>query len=144
MSCPKGTRRLVGLGEYMTRRQKTMREIKFKLVKKGILQGIVSLHPNGIIAPAWEWDTAYEYTGLHDKNGKEIYEGDILGGIWKECYIAWCEKCKSFEVFFDTEVFPKYCNVCNGDAHWCEVVEDDGKLEVIGNIYENPELLEVK
>jgi len=36
------------------------------------------------------------------------------------------------------------CAQCSGDIAWYEVVEDDGKLEVIGNIYENPELLETK
>jgi hypothetical protein len=82
------------------------------------------------------------YTGLHDFNNREIYEGDILGGIWQGCYISWCDKCRSFELFFDTEQSPKYCNACNGDAHWAELVEDDGFLRVIGNIYENPELLQ--
>jgi len=81
------------------------------------------------------------YTGLKDRNGKEIYEGDILGGIWEQCYIAWCDKCKAFQVFIVGLSSPKYCMACNGDVHWAEIVEDDSKLEVIGNIYENPELL---
>ena len=34
------------------------------------------------------------------------------------------------------------CMACEGDIHWCEVVEDNNKLEVIGNIYENKELLD--
>lgn len=77
-------------------------------------------------------------TGLKDKNGKEIYEGDILGGIWESGFISWCEKCKQFQ-YHGAGIG---CMACSGDVHWCEIVEDDGKLEVIGNIHENPELLE--
>lgn len=79
-----------------------------------------------------------QYTGLKDKNGKEIYEGDILGGIWESGFISWCEKCKQFQ-YHGAGIG---CMACSGDVHWCEIVEDDGKLEVIGNIHENPELLE--
>lgn len=76
-------------------------------------------------------------TGLKDKNGKEIYEGDILGGIWESGFISWCEKCKQFQ-YYGAGIG---CMACSGDVHWCEIVEDDGKLEVIGNIHENRELL---
>lgn len=74
-------------------------------------------------------------TGLKDKNGKPIYEGDVLGGYYGG-YVKWCDRCKSFETFFGDE-----CAACNGDVLWAEVVEDDGKLEVIGNVHKNPELL---
>lgn len=76
-------------------------------------------------------------TGLKDKNGKEIYEGDILGGIWEGGYIGYCEKCKQFQYYSCGE-----CMACSGDVHWHEIVEDDGKLEVISNVHENPELVE--
>lgn len=79
-----------------------------------------------------------QYTGLKDKNGKEIYEGDILGGIWESGFISWCEKCKQFQ-YHSAGIG---CMACSGDVHWYEIVEDDGKLEVIGNIHENHELLE--
>jgi uncharacterized phage protein (TIGR01671 family) len=77
-------------------------------------------------------------TDLKDKNGKEIYWGDILGGIWESGFISWCEKCKQFQ-YHSAGIG---CMACSGDVHWCEIVEDDGKLEVIGNIHENHELLE--
>lgn len=80
--------------------------------------------------------TFEQYTGLKDKNGKEIYEGDILGGIWEGGCISYCEKCKQFQYHSCGE-----CMACSGDVHWYEIVEDDEKLEVIGNIHENPELL---
>lgn len=78
-------------------------------------------------------------TGLKDKNGKLIYEGDILGGTYADGYISYCDKCKSLQYFI-----PNFnCLSCEGDVHWAELVEEDGNLEIIGNIYENPELLEV-
>lgn len=79
-----------------------------------------------------------QFTGLHDKNGKEIYEGDYVGGIW-DGYIAYCDKQKSLQLFFSFG-----CAGCEGDVHWYDLIEDDGKLEVIGNIYENPELLKTE
>ena len=80
------------------------------------------------------------FTGLRDKNGKEIYEGDLLGGTWGDGYIGYCDKCKSFEYF--STVFS--CMACEGDVTWRELVENDGKLEVIGNIYESSNLLDTK
>lgn len=86
---------------------------------------------------------AYEYqdwimlpwVGLLDKNAEEIYEGDILGGTYEGGWIEYCEDCKAFQYHASDE-----CFACMGDVHWYELVEDDRKLEVIGNIYENPNL----
>lgn len=79
-------------------------------------------------------------TGLKDKNGKLIYQGDILGDIYNGLYIHYCEHCHQFQLYSQGYG----CMACNGDIHWIEVVEDNKKLEVIGNIYENPKLLEVE
>ena len=77
-----------------------------------------------------------QFTGLKDKNGKEIYEGDILGGLYDGGYISWCEKCKQFQYFGCKDE----CFACGGDVHWFELLVEE-ELEVIGNIFENPELI---
>lgn len=85
-----------------------------------------------------------QYTGLKDKNGKEIYEGDILGDIYEHGYIAYCDKCKQLQ-FFDADMG---CMMCSGDIYWRDIVESErngefaGELEVVATIHKNPELLE--
>ncbi|PTF20447.1 hypothetical protein BUY42_00260 [Staphylococcus devriesei] len=69
-------------------------------------------------------------TGLKDKNGTEIYEGDIVKNIYDEIYVV-----KWFDADFHLE--EKY----NGGFDYLELYSGDNK-KVIGNIYENPELLE--
>lgn len=72
-----------------------------------------------------------EYTGLKDKNGREIYEGDLLkddAGIGE---VEWVQEHCAFMIFTREPSFYYH-------------MESDGQLkvsEVIGNIYENPELL---
>lgn len=77
-----------------------------------------------------------QYTGLKDKDGKEVYEGDIIkawGGMNSE-----------------TKVFPveytnssAYQNSYAGYKILCDIWFSGDGCEVIGNIYENPELLTV-
>jgi hypothetical protein len=70
-----------------------------------------------------------EYTGLHDKNGREIYEGDVVKN----------EYGKVMEVQYD----PRSAAFGVGDYYFGTI--GSGKtLEVIGNIFENPELLEAQ
>ncbi len=78
-----------------------------------------------------------QYTGLKDKNGKEIYEGDILNLKEKKliCPVEWDKQDCMFVIKMPGEEDDLYC------AHRVIYLEE-GK--VIGNIYENPELLESK
>jgi uncharacterized phage protein (TIGR01671 family) len=81
-----------------------------------------------------------QFTGLKDKNGKEIYEGDILE---ENMFVKWCDEQGSYELFLYAfnDDGSDYCLACGGDMHWYEVAERPCPYEVIGNIYENPDLL---
>ena len=69
-----------------------------------------------------------EYTGLKDMDGKEIYEGDILFESFREEY---------FKVVFENGSFR-----AEADGYSLDLEDYDDICEVVGNIYENPELIE--
>lgn len=73
-----------------------------------------------------------EYTGLKDRNGKEIYEGDIVTGLFNYTDIIGPIVYGSDASFFINRE-GLYGIGLNNAEDW---------LEVIGNIYENPELLQ--
>ncbi len=106
----------------------------------------IKIYLNGVVSQDGEWVTGmYEimqFTGLLDKEGREIYEGDILEkeGRWITPKVA------RYEVVFD---IGEFIGGCIGTYE----VEGKGEIyiilkpelfdasEILGNIYENEELL---
>ena len=76
-------------------------------------------------------------TGLRDKNGKEIFEGDILDYKGRKALVRWHGSYASFIYRFVDELQ-------NRNTEWKPLYLAYMKCEIIGNIYENPELLEDK
>ena len=118
-----------------------MRETKFRFWHK-ILRRMSKPHGLGVI---WEylceeWGGPFnwtdveklQYTGRHDKNGVEICEGDIFGNLAAlRCVIRRLDDGAYKLVFCDTRITP-----------WSITDPRVRKSEVIGNVWEHPELLE--
>lgn len=84
-------------------------------------------------------------TGLHDKNGKEIFEGDILRNDVGDLGIVRFGKLpldKSGDCVCSYLAFYVECRGQIGRAPSFECAEIGDWMEIIGNIYENPELME--
>lgn len=75
-------------------------------------------------------------TGLFDKNGKEIFEKDIVDFKGRKAIVKWHGSYASFIYEFVDELQ-------NRTTEWQPLYLSYYKFEIIGNIYENPELLEV-
>jgi len=150
-----------------------MREIKFRAWHKGQKQMFTALYLTfGGKIGIWNYEETeidfasdypylelMQYTGLKDKNGKEIYEGDICRAMQGEqqkpesFYLT-----KSNVTFWrgSFEFFGKPLSDVNTDNNgyaksimWCwhghnnlpDIYEEINNIEIIGNRFENPELL---
>lgn len=104
-----------------------------------IINEVIEANEQYITIGSWcpvDPKTIEQSTGLFDKNGKEIFEKDILDYNGRKVIVKWHGSYASFIYEFvdelqnrTTELKPLYLSYY--------------KFEVIGNIYENPELLEV-
>jgi hypothetical protein len=72
-----------------------------------------------------------QYTGQYDKNGKEIYEGDICQSCYGRGKVFYDDRGFRFEFGLDTDGLWEMATGVEGDT-----------FEIIGNIHKNPELLE--
>ena len=113
-----------------------MRDIKFRALDE---DGDMDYGNNSYIFDMYEDSEVMQYTGLKDKNGVEIYEGDLFGvtNLSDELEIVG-------EVIFDTDFAQFTIKYTNGG--WAELwqhlqVETNKVKEVVGNIYEDKELL---
>jgi hypothetical protein len=100
-------------------------------VQMGHSDGIPPISKPVVFDGNWQC-VIMQYTGLKDKNGKEIFEGDII-------------KAKSYgseEIFCMEWIGETGCGCHNGLGYYIPSENNPPEeWEVIGNIYENPELL---
>ncbi len=108
----------------------------FSPQESGVWYDLIQTHPKGVVFGTLTFDgesKIEQYTGLKDKNGNKIFEGDIVH----------CEN-----DYQDTDYTGKVMFFNGGFCVWTggfrNYVWDDMIPEVIGNIHENPELLEVE
>jgi uncharacterized phage protein (TIGR01671 family) len=124
------------------------REIKFRFWRPdGVM---ISDHEGWVenigINEALKYSAEYgykimQYTGLKDKNGKEIYEGDILLDLWSK--VVWIVKfgiCKKYAYtgWYVQDGEDGRQTTLNPDE---EGKEQNTAVEILGNIYETPSLL---
>ena len=138
-----------------------MREIKFrawsKLLNKMLshedlnktLKNLTKIeYIAGIFLPLNSDVEVMQYTGLKDSNGNEIYEGDIVEFLDEEvnyshCGVEYDEFINIGKVIFSHDELMGW-DITNRNMDLEEVWHYREYIKVIGNIYENPELLEGK
>ena len=123
-----------------------MREIKFRAKSiendnwvYGYYVGEVDMFPPSIITEDGKSipvikETIGQYTGFDDKNGQEIYEDDIIRYSYSALHKYGCNIITEVRYLENTGFYPFVMQYGRVDIE---------KLEIIGNKYDNPELLEV-
>lgn len=92
-------------------------------------------------------ETVCQYTGLTDKNGRKIFEGDIVKGVAYSTdfvgYIVWIDAIAGFGVrYFNKHREPtawENSSILKAIQRWKQ--PNEFQAEIIGNIFDNPELL---
>lgn len=118
------------------------REIKFRAWYKGVTSEFIPVDSIDFkkklitCGVSWRWIdeiTLEQFTGLYDKDGKEIYEGDIVVWYVNESIAKGIVEYLPESGCYDLKNFSDNWHVCND---WLR-----GEYEVLGNIHENKELL---
>lgn len=76
-----------------------------------------------------------QYTGVKDKNGKEVYDGDVFIHTGQKFEVIWYSTRFIGIDHKDYAITDGYC--CYVD---CQYKDGSSSIEVIGNVYDNPEL----
>ena len=124
-----------------------MREIKFRakrLYGNDFVYGDLHIkcssphiHTKKVCTFRIKISTIGQFTGLYDKNGTEIYEGDIIKA---KTYFYGKEKEIIYEIKFDDDIE----NDSFGEPLTIGYCLLGSEYEVIGNIYDNPEIIKEK
>lgn len=105
-----------------------------------IINEVVEANEQYITIGSWypvDPKTIGQFTGLKDKNGKEIFEKDIVDFKGRKAIVKWHGSYASFIYEFVDELQ-------NRKTEWQPLYLSYYHFEIIGNIYENPEFLEEK
>jgi hypothetical protein len=83
--------------------------------------------------------TVGQFTGLSDRNGNEIYEGDVVFilSTGRKCLVLYRDKAASFALYGNGRILLN-------EAYWFETDVKNSEVEIIGNVHDNPELLKNK
>ena len=113
---------------------------------------IIAQQENAVEKHSVYGDTVGQYTGLTDKNGVRIFEGDILRGFEYPfrsnnngefnyfAEIVWFDDSSAFGIYTFKNPKSNVSGILEGDTDYLKYFNVD-KWEVIGNIHDNPELL---
>ena len=105
----------------------------------------------GVVEFEVDPETVGQYTGLPDRNGKKIFDGDLLNGFEYPylrdnahnyfAEVVWFDNCPAFGLYTHKHPLSAVRGISAGN---CEIIEDfdSSQWEIIGNIHDNPELLE--
>lgn len=129
------------------------REIKFRAWHREAKQMLTGSNRSVF---SWQEDgqpvEIMQFTGLHDKNGTEIYEGDVIKNSNKPLFTL-PEDPRTYVVQFKDGAYNKentwlqykpgfiFKKIQPKGVKYMELIFSQSQIEIIGNIHENPELL---
>lgn len=125
-----------------------MREIKFRgysekdsewrygfyATDSAVHEILTMIDGSGLYGSQVDAESVGQYTGLKDKNGVEIFEGDIISDHVGVGEVKYSEKKAAYKVSYTGGIYAKWFIDYMNSA-------EVRSIETIGNIYENPELL---